>query len=584
MDVIDELRERFPEAALIVQETMDDVPTVWVNASDLRDVLAYLKREIDRPYRMLFDLTAVDERARRDTAQFDKLTMRHGSDFSVVYHLLSFDRNADIRLKVPLRGEYPSLPSIVDIWPNANWYEREVWDQFGITFDGHPCLRRILNPPGWVGHPLRKEYPARATEMPGYTLSEDRQAEEERDLQFHPEEWGLKRSSKDSDFMFLNLGPHHSGTHGLVRFVLQLNGENIEDCVVDIGWHHRGAEKMAERQTFHTYIPYTDRIDYLSGVNNNLPYVMTVERMAGIKVPDRAQVIRVMLCELFRIANHLVWFGTFGSDVGAMSPVFFTFNDRERIFDIIEAICGGRMHPAWFRIGGVAADLPEGWKALVDDFVSYFPARIEEFDKMIAQNSIFKQRTKGVGVYTTDSAIDWGVTGPNLRSTGLDWDLRKKRPYSSYDQFDFDIPTATDGDSYARAVVRIEEMRQSLKIVKQAAENMPSGMHKSDSRFAMPPRKQETMESIETLINHFLSVSWGQPIPAGEAMISAEVPKGNNGYYLVSDGSNYPYRCHIRTPSFAHLQTLPMLSRGLLVSDMIAILGSLDYVLADVDR
>ena len=576
--VATELRERFPEVAFTEQQTADGVATLWLPGEHIQEVLSYLKRDADEPYAMLYDLTAIDERARRSPAKQPEC------DFSVAYHLLSFERNADIRLKVPLKGEYPSIPSVTAVWPNANWYEREVWDQFGIKIEGHPCLRRILNPQDWVGHPLRKEYPARATDMPGYELPEGKLELEEQELQFKPEEWGLARTTGDTDFMFLNLGPHHPGTHGLLRIVLQLDGEHIVDSVVDIGWHHRGAEKMAERQTFHTYIPYTDRIDYLSGVQNNLPYVLTVEKLAAIEVPERAQVIRVMMCELFRIASHLVYLGTYGSDVGAISPVFFTFNDRERVFDIVEAICGGRMHPSWFRIGGVASDLPEGWRELIESFLKYFPPRIDEFQNMIARNSIFKGRTKGVGVYTTESAIEWGVTGPNLRSTGLDWDLRKKRPYSSYDRFEFEVPTATEGDCYARALMRIEEMRQSLRIVEQAASNMPGGSYKSDSPLAMPPRKEQTMVAIETLIDHFLGVSWGQPIPMGEGMISTEAPKGNNGYYLVSDGSNYAYRCHIRTPSFPHLQTLPMLSRGLLVSDMIAILGSLDYVLADVDR
>jgi len=445
-------------------------------------------------------------------------------------------------------------------------------------------LRRILNPPGWVGHPLRKEYPARATDMPGYELPDEKREEEERKLQVRPEEWGLSAGSEDEEFMFLNLGPHHPGNHGILRVVLQLSGEHIVDSAMDIGWHHRGAEKMAERQTFHTYIPYTDRVDYLSGVMNNLPYVLSVEKLAGIEVPERAQVIRVMMCELFRIANHLVYLGTYGADVGAISPVFFTFNDREQIYDIVEAICGGRMHPSWFRIGGVANDLPEGWLGLIEGFIKYFPPKIDEFENMIARNSIFKGRTKGIGVYTKESAIEWGVTGPNLRSTGVDWDLRKARPYSMYDQFEFEIPTATEGDSYARALMRVEEMRQSLRIVEQAARNMPAGPIKSDSRYAMPPRKEQTMVAIETLIDHFLGVSWGQPIPAGEAIVSTEGAKGNYGYYVISDGSNYAYRCHIRTPSFPHLQTVPMLAKGLLVSDLISILGSLDYVLADVDR
>jgi NADH-quinone oxidoreductase subunit C/D len=577
--VIWELEQRFPEVRLTEQPTKDEVPTLWLDKKDLRPVLAYLKNEAAGPYRMLYDLTAVDERARREPP-----LDQPPASFSVVYHLLSFDRNSDVRLKVPLQDEFPKLPTITDLWPAANWYEREVWDMFGITFEGHPFLRRILNPPGWVGHPLRKEHPARATEMEGYTLPEDKQEEEERELQFHPEDFGLSRAGEDVDYMFLNLGPHHPGTHGLLRIVLQLDGEEIAESVIEIGFHHRGAEKMAERQTFHTFIPYTDRIDYQAGVQNNLPYVLAVEKLAGIEVPLRAQVIRVMLCELFRIINHLVFLGTFGSDVGAMSPVFFTFNDRERAFDIVEAICGGRMHPAWFRIGGVAHDLPDGWKDMIVGFLRYLPSRLDEYEKMLTRTAIFKARTKGVGVYTTESATQWGVTGPNLRATGFDWDLRKRRPYSAYDQFDFEVPTATDGDSYARAAIRIEEMRQSLRIIEQAANNMPEGQYKSDHPLATPPRKEGTMVAIETLINHFLSVSWGQPMPAGEAIVSTEAPKGNYGYYVISDGNPWAYRCRIRAASFPHIQTVPMLCRGLLVSDLIAILGSIDFVLADVDR
>ena len=576
--VINELQQRFPAINFFVQSVKDDTPTLWVESENVHSVLRYLKNGIDRPYVMLYDLCAVDERARRVPANQPQ------SDFSVVYYLVSFDRNSDIRIKVPLLGEYPSIPTVTDLWPNANWYEREVWDMFGISIEGHPFMRRILLPEDWVGHPLRKEYPARATELPGYELHDDQEMEREQELKFHPEKFGFKTTGSNSEYMYLNLGPHHPGTHGLLRIILQLDGERIADAIMDIGWHHRGAEKMAERQTFHTYIPYTDRIDYLAGVQNNMPYLLTVEKLAGIKVPDRAQIIRVMLCELFRIANHLVWFGTFGSDLGALSPVFFTFNDRERIYRIIEAVCGGRMHPEWFRIGGVADDLPNGWKALVDDFIEYFDPRITEYSKMLVQNSIFKKRTKGIGVYTTPMAIDWGVTGPNLRATGFAWDLRKARPYSSYDKFEFDVPTAVEGDSYARCIVRLEEMRQSLRIVKQAANNMPEGDYKSRNPRAMPPIKGYTMTDIETLIDHFISVSWGQPVPPGEAMISTEAPKGNNGYYLISDGNDWAYRCHIRTPSFPHMQTVPLISRNGIISDLIAILGSIDYVLGDVDR
>jgi NADH-quinone oxidoreductase subunit C/D len=577
-DILQTLEDAFGDGIMARQPTRGGIPTLWVSPRQAHDLLRYLKSKVARPYRMLYDLTAIDERVR---------TNRHdqpAADFTVVYHLLSFERNSDVRVKVALKGEYPTLPTVTDIWPAANWYEREVWDMFGITFECHPHLRRILMPPTWEGHPLRKEHPARATEMGPFRLPDDKQDREQEAMLFRPEDWGLKRRGEDTDFMFLNLGPQHPGTHGILRVVLQLDGEEILDAIPEIGFHHRGAEKMAERQTWHTYIPYTDRVDYLGGVMNNLAYVLAVEKLAGIEVPDRVKVIRVMMAELFRLASHLVWYGTFAQDVGALSPVFFMFNDRERIFDIVQAVTGGRMHPSWFRIGGVAHDLPNGWDRLVRDFVHYFPPRLAEYDKLVMQNRIFKGRTQGVGAYTLDEAIEWGVTGPGLRACGYEWDFRKKRPYSGYDQFEFDIPTAQRGDCYDRAVVRVAEMRQSLRIIEQCLANMPAGPYKSDHPLATPPLKERTMHDIETLITHFLSVSWGPVIPPGEAFAGIEATKGNNGYYLISDGGIHAYRARIRTPSFAHIQMVPLISRGSMVPDLLAILGSLDFVLADVDR
>ncbi len=577
-DLLAAVRKRFGAAGFGGQDVKGGPPVIWAPAEKLPSLMRYLKGEADRTFPMLFNLTAVDERLRSHRQGQPK------GDFSLAYHLFSLDRVEDICVKTALKGGSPSAESIVDVWPAAGWYEREAWDMFGIRFNGHPHLRRILMPPTWEGHPLRKEHPARATEMAPYRLPEAREEKEEQALKFRPEDWGISRRHDDTDFLFLNVGPQHPGTHGLLRIVLQLDGEVIIDAVPDIGYHHRGAEKMGERQTWHTYIPYTDRIDYLGGVLNNLPYVMAVERLAGVEVPERAQAIRVMLSELFRIASHLVWYGTFAQDVGTLSPVFYMFTDRERIFDIIAAICGDRMHPNWFRIGGVADDLPRGWDRLVREFLAWLPPRLREYDRIVMQNRIFKARTVGVGAYSLAEAVEWGVTGPGLRACGLEWDLRKKRPYSGYENFEFDIPTAAAGDCYDRAVVRVAEIRQSLKIVKQCLENMPPGPYKADHPLATTPPKQGTLDDIETLITHFLQIGWGPVIPPGEATAAVEAAKGINSYYLISDGGSGPYRLRIRTPSFPHLQMIPFISRGAMIPDLLAILGSIDYVLADVDR
>ena len=560
-----------------IENIVDSIDTFWLDKKQLPQLMQVLRHELSEPFDMCFDISAIDETERQYTSG-------QVSDFTVNYHLRSYQRNQDIRIKVPLEHRDKKLASVYAFWPNANWYEREIWDMFGIVFEGHPHLSRILMPDTWQGHPLLKTHPARATEMDPFVLPPNKQDEEQKALQFNPEAWGMKRQSKDNDFMFLNLGPNHPSVHGAFRIVLQMDGEEIVDCVPDIGYHHRGAEKMGERQSWHSYIPYTDRIDYLGGVMNNFPYVMAVEKLAGIEVPERAKMIRIMTAEMFRILSHLLFYGTFAQDIGALSPIFYMFVDREKLFGIIEAFTGARMHPSWFRIGGIASDLPKGWDSLVREYVNYLPKRLDEYEKMVMQNSLLKKRTVDVGAYSTKEAIEWGVTGPGLRATGFSWDLRKQRPYSGYDQFDFEVPLGHKGDCYDRCRVRVEEMRQSIRIIEQCLNNMPEGPYKAEHPQTTPPNKASTMTDIDSLIPHFINVSWGPTIPAGEVSMSVEATKGIMAYHLISDGSTMSYRTRIRTPSFAHLQMLPVICKGQMVADLIATLGSVDYVMADVDR
>jgi len=562
------LQEKFG-SAVTVQSQTSDMLTVHVVEPQAKDVLRFLKADASAGFLRLDDLTAIDESSRRN---------RHAyTDYTLVYQLLSFESASRVRLKVGLSGRDPVTRTITDIWPSADWYEREVFDMFGIRFQGHPNLRRILMPHDWEGHPLRKSYPGRATAMAPYTEDDARKHQ--------PLDGGLyvKRELGEDEFV-LNIGPHHISTHGLLRFIATVHGEEIRALEMDIGYHHRAAEKIGERQSWHQFVPYTDRVDYLAGAANELAYVEAVEKLAGIKVPERAQFIRVMLSEFYRISNHLVWFATFAHDTGAMSPNFYAFREREKIMDIAELITGGRLHPEWFRIGGVAMDLPEGWKEPIDEFTRIFPARLKEYETLIGKNPVFRMRTRGIGRLSARDAMERGVTGPNLRASGVKWDLRKNIPYSAYETFDFEVPTETEGDCYARFLVRFEEMRQSLRIIEQAAAKMPSGRYISDDYRYVVPDKKDTLRDIESLIHHFINVTRGPKIPEGEAYAASEVPRGEQGYYVVSDGLNMAYRMRIRGPGFANVQAIPLLAVGGTIADLIAINGSMDYILPDIDR
>ena len=563
---------------IITQNTLIGSKVLWIKKFQLIKTLKFLN-SIKQPYNMLYDLHGVDERVRKNRKNMPN------ADYSVFYHLMSLEHNKDILLKVALTQYDLKIPTVTTIYPNANWYERETWEMFGIFFEGHPCLTRIIMPKSWQGHPLRKDYPARATEFEPYMLNTHKEEKEMSDLTFVPEHWGIQRKTNHEDFMFLNFGPNHPSAHGAFRIILQLQGEEIINCIPDIGYHHRGAEKMGERQSWHSYIPYTDRVEYLGGCVNEMPYILAVEKLAGIVAPVKAQTIRVMLSELFRINSHLLYISTFIQDVGSMTPVFLAFTDRQKIYDVVEYITGARMHPAWFRIGGVANDLPQGWDKKLKSLLAWLPTRLREYKKTALQNRILISRSQGIASYGKKEAVEWGVTGAGLRATGVNFDVRKKRPYSGYENFDFDVPLG-DGvsDAYNRVLLKFEEIYQSLRILHQCLDNMPIGSIKSNHPLTTPPNKSFTLKHIETLITHFLQVSWGPVMPVNESFQMIEATKGINSYYLISDGNTMSYRTRIRTPSFAHLQQIPSVIRGSLLSDLIVYLGSIDFVMSDVDR
>ena len=388
--------------------------------------------------------------------------------------------------------------------------------------------------------------------------------------------------------MLLNVGPSHPSTHGVLRVLVELDGELIVKADPDIGYLHRGIEKMCEHRTYHKCLPLMNRVDYLAGEVNNFGFCLAVEKLLGIEVPKRAQYIRVLIVELTRIASHLFWLGTHGHDLGAMTPLFYAFREREKIMDLCEMASGARMFPLYFRIGGLAADLPQGFIPAAWDFVKSFPGLWHDYDNLLTQNEIWKERTVGVGVMTPEEVLDWGWSGPMARGSGVDWDLRRDNPYSSYEEFDFEVPLGNKaGDTYSRYLVRLAEMLQSNRIVGQALEKIaqtePGDIKCADPRVSLPP-KERVYTDIEALIHHFLIIQDGIRPPVGEVYQAIEAPKGEMGFYIISDGGPKPFRVKVRTPSFTVLQATDKLCKGRLLADLIAVIGTMDIVLADVDR
>jgi NADH-quinone oxidoreductase subunit D len=380
------------------------------------------------------------------------------------------------------------------------------------------------------------------------------------------------------------MGPQHPSTHGVLRLVLELEGETVVRAIYDIGYLHTGFEKSFESKTYSQGITLTDRMDYLAPLSNNLGFCLATEKLLGLEIPARAQWIRVLLTELTRIQSHLVWLGTHAIDLGAMSVFLYCFREREEILHIFEAVSGQRMMTSYFRIGGLALEPPLGWLKGVQKFAKSFPARIDEYEALLTRNPIWLRRTQGVGYISAEDAIAYGLSGPSLRGSGVDFDIRKKEPYSSYEKFDFKAVTRPEGDVYGRYLARVEEMRQSLRIVNQAMEGLPEGPVKADAPHIVLPDRESMKTSIEALIYHFKIVTEGFHPPVGEVYQAIESPRGELGFYMVSDGSPKPFRCHVRAPSFANLQALPKMVEGRLIADVVACIGTIDIVLGEVDR
>ena len=577
------IRSVFMQAIEDVAWFRDDL-TLTVPARALLPVVKLLRDDPDLRFDHLEDMSSLD----RSRYPLDG-SSGQGPRFAVVYHLFSTRTGLRVRLKAPAEGgDSPVVPTLTGVWVGANWFEREIYDLMGIRFDGHPDLRRILMPLNWPNHPLRKDVPRGGEPVPFSMTWEDeefssfgKQILEAKAVQQVP-----PKQADANRHMILNMGPQHPSTHGVLRLVVELDGERVIAVYPDIGYLHSGFEKQGETIRYKDFTPYTDRTDYVSSMSNNLSYALAVERLMGVEIPPRAQVVRVIMAELQRLASHLVWLGTHVMDASGVSHalLMYAFREREQILDIFELVSGARLTTSYIRPGGLWKDVPPSFEDRVRDVLKYFPRRIDEYEKMVTENPVWKVRTQGIGKLTTEQALSLGVTGPMLRATGLAFDYRKARPYTGYQNFDFKVPTATEGDTYARYLVRLEEMRQSLHIIEQGLQNLPDGpVWTKDRKMALPPR-QELDTSMEAVIHHFKLMTEGFTPPLGEVYECVEGPRGEMGIYLVSDGSAIPYRLHMRTPSFVNLQATNTMAQGQLIADLVIVIGSIDIVLGDVDR
>jgi NADH-quinone oxidoreductase subunit C/D len=509
----------------------------------------------------LMDVTAVDH--------LNQMSGRQ-KRFDVVYHLFSSKTYARLRVKAQV-GEGEAIPSISPIYRAANWFEREAYDMFGIHFSGHPNLTRILVHHEFVGHPLRKDYDADHQQHCSSAMP----------LHFLPDP---NFKSEGRQLLPLNIGPSHPATHGTLRVMAEVDGETIARANVELGFLHRCFEKMAETHPYNQVIPYTDRLNYCSAPMNNIGYCKAVERLLGVEIPARAQAMRIVLAELSRIIDHFVCIGANAVDLGALTGFFHLFTYREMVYSLFEKLCGARLTVSMTRIGGMAQDAPEGWFDDVLETCKKISEGVDQLDGLLTGNKIWQQRTQGVGKISAEDAIAWGYTGPCLRAAGVGLDLRKAQPYYGYEQLDFKIPVGTTGDVFDRYLVRVAEMRESLKIIQQVCKNMPSGDYTIRDKSIVLPEKSEVYGNIEGLMNHFMLVIKGLRPPVGDIYDATEAANGELGFYLVSDGSGRPYRLKVRPPCFAIYQSFPDQITGGLLADVIAILGSMNLIAGELDR